>query len=99
MADEDEHVAAKEERLAKEDEPVVSKDEPKTYKAIPGNHLIEHEGLTKIRGAGLENNSTTFEVESENPSATNVISTRRRLEFLSLPSELRVHVFRYLLLL
>lgn len=62
------------------------------------NEPIVNEEQSEIRGADLENRSVTNEVASEDATTTNVISTRSELGILSIPAELRVLVFRHLLL-
>lgn len=54
--------------------------------------------VSNTREAELENRSVATEAASENSSSTNVISTNSRLGFLSLPGELRLSVYRELLL-
>lgn len=51
-----------------------------------------------VSGAQLEKYSVTSKVASKKPPTVNVISTSSGPGLLSLPPELRVHVFRYLLL-
>ncbi|MCJ1271196.1 hypothetical protein MMC22_011096 [Lobaria immixta] len=62
------------------------------------NGPIVSEEQSEISGVDLENLSVPNEVASEDPTATNVLSTRSELGLLSLPAELRVLIFRHLLL-
>lgn len=55
-------------------------------------------GLPNTSGANSENHSDANEPEPENAGITKLTSTDNRLGFLSLPPELRVQVYRHLLL-
>ena len=64
----------------------------------PENGPIVNEEQSEISGVDMENLSVTNEVASEDPNTMNVMSTRSELGLLSIPAELRVLVFRHLLL-
>lgn len=113
MALENEPIANKEEskinNAASENLPVVNEEALNaivaglerlsiTHEVASENHHVVDEEILNAIVAGLENLSITDEVASGIPSTTHAISRSERLGLLSLPSELRVHVFRYLLL-
>ena len=76
--------------MASESRTIAEKKGSETYPLI-GKTLLN------ARGANSENHSEN-EVESENAGITKLMSTDNRLGFLSLPPELRVQIYRHLLL-
>lgn len=75
-----------------------SGNESSTYEATLGNLPIVNDGGSSTSGVEEENHSVANEIQSENPSTTNITSTSTRLGFITLPPEIRVLVFRHLLL-
>lgn len=73
-------------------------NEPITNNAALENHSVFDEEALNAIVARLENLSITDEVASNSPSTPTAISRSSRLGLLSFPPELRVHVFRHLLL-
>lgn len=73
-------------------------EESNPNEAASENQSVVNEEASNTGGAEVENRSDTDEVASENPSTTDVIPTSSRQGLLSLPSELRVDIFRHLLL-
>lgn len=86
-------------KMTSENESTANEDESSTYyEATPGNPLIVNEEVSSTSAVEEENHSVTNEIGPENPSTTNVTSTSLGLGLFTLPSELRVLVFRHLLL-
>ncbi|MCJ1268947.1 hypothetical protein MMC22_008835 [Lobaria immixta] len=81
--------------LTSENQTVTNEEESGTDNAACS---ISNNEASNTVGAEIENPSNSDEVPSENPSTNDTISTSSRIEFLSLPPELRVQIFRHLLL-
>ncbi|MCJ1267500.1 hypothetical protein MMC22_007385, partial [Lobaria immixta] len=84
--------------MASEIESVNNKKESKTDEAATENHLTVNDESSNSSEVVLETHSDTNQVASENISAANIVSISHQVSFLSLPAELRVLIFRHLLL-
>lgn len=77
--------------LLDEDAPLI------THWPTPHDFPVVNKEAANIIESELENAPVTDEIASANPSTTNVLSTSSRVGFFSLPPELRVLVYRHLL--
>lgn len=78
--------------VVSDNELVVHDEESYDNPSLPNEEVLYTEGV------GLKSHSVTSDVASEHSSTTNVTSTSSGLGLLSLPPEIRVQIFRDLLL-
>lgn len=84
--------------VASENQAVANEEESGIDNAASRNRSISNEETSNIVGADIQNPSIDDEAKSENSPTNNATSTSSRVELLSLPPELRVQIFRHLLL-
>lgn len=86
--------------MASENEPIAILEESNSHQAASENHSIGKEKASNTSGPELESNPAINEVAWENPSITtnDVVPASSQIGLLSLPPELRLLVYRQLLL-
>lgn len=84
--------------MTTENEPLAMEEESNTNQRESENSPVVNEEASNTRGTELENHSVTNELALENLATNNFTSSGSGLGLLSLPSELRVNVYRHLLL-
>lgn len=86
--------------MASENEPIAIVEESNTDQVASQNHSIGKEKASNTSGPELESHPAINELASENSSITtnDVVPASSRIGLLSLPAELRLQIYRQLLL-
>ncbi|MCJ1428710.1 hypothetical protein MMC29_006621 [Sticta canariensis] len=83
--------------VTSEDERMADEEASGPNEEAPEDHPTANEEVSNADGVEPENHSATNQVSLVSPSATPILSTSNRLGLLSVPPEVRILIYRHLL--